>query len=296
MNQLDPPVGCSGIVALTSISYTREPKVIAGVTFNRLLEADVIFNKGMSCFLAISANLAEVACHELGHSIGLDHTPDPSAIMYAVSHGRGRDATLGADDKTGVLAIYPASGGGGPVGPPVTGQFSITTLGITDGVVGRNFSAALTASGGTPPYRWSLVGGVLPPGLSFSSNGFIDGVPTRAISNSFAVQAIDSSFPPHVDGRWYAITIRDGDGTGLPGVPAVSSVKVKGVKKLWVTGANFRADSLVIVNGVTFQPVSFVQEGSQTQLLAKGKLNLGPEGTNTVFVLNASDRSAPYVF
>src|SRR6266571_140211 len=35
-NQLDPPIGCTGVVALTAISYIRESKVIGGVTFNRL--------------------------------------------------------------------------------------------------------------------------------------------------------------------------------------------------------------------------------------------------------------------
>ncbi len=136
LNQLDPPVGCSGIVALTSISWIHETKVIGGTTFNRLLEADTVFNDGMSCFLANSANLAEVACHELGHSIGLGHSSDSSAVMWAIAHGGGRDATLGADDRAGVLAIYPALGGPGP-GP--SGSVSIATLSVNEGMVGQSY-------------------------------------------------------------------------------------------------------------------------------------------------------------
>src|SRR5262249_60953283 len=78
-----------------------------------ITEADVVFNRGMDCFLGISANLAEVCCHELGHAIGMAHSNDPTAIMWAVAHGGGRDATLGNDDKTGVLTIYPSTGGSG---------------------------------------------------------------------------------------------------------------------------------------------------------------------------------------
>ena len=298
LNQLDPPSGCAGIVALTAINYTREFKLIGGTTFSRLLEADIIFNKGMECFLSTSANLAEVACHELGHSIGLDHPPDTSAIMFAVAHGRGHDAALAADDKAGVLAIYPASpgsGGGGSPGPG-GGAVTITSVGVNDGVVGHSYKTTVTASGGTPPYRWGLVGGAVPPGLDLSSTGTIDGVPTVPGSYTFALNVFDSGSPVRFDGRWFSVTVRANEG-GSAGSPAVTSVKAKGVKKLWVFGENFRADSLISINGQVFQPAVFSQDGSVGQLLAKGKLNLGPVGTNVVVVLNNNNnRSVPYAF
>ncbi len=293
LNQLDPPVGCSGIVALTGISFTREPRVIAGVTFNRLIETDTVFNRGMDCFLANSANLAEVACHELGHSIGLDHSLDATAIMWATAHGRGRDATLAADDKAGVLAIYPAAPGGGP-GPGGGNQLSISTFGLNAGAVGRSYSATLAATGGTPPYRWNLIGGVLPPGLNFSASGSIDGTPISASTYSFIVQVSDSGSPVRLDSKSLSITIQSSGGPSL--FPVITSVKVKGSKKLWVTGENLSASSVVVVNGVAFDPFSFDQTGSVGQLLAKGKLNLGPAGTNVVIVITASGNSAPYVF
>ena len=120
-NQLDPPFGgCQGVVAQTSTGYVYESRVVGGRSFYRIVDADVVFNRGMDCFLGTSANLAEVACHELGHSIGLAHSGDGSAIMYYASHGGGRDARLAPDDIAGVLAIYPSAGipppppGGGP--------------------------------------------------------------------------------------------------------------------------------------------------------------------------------------
>jgi Matrixin/Putative Ig domain len=299
LNQLDPPVGCSGIVALTAISWIRETKVIGGTTFSKLLEADTVFNDGMNCFLANSANLAEIACHELGHSIGLDHSTDPTAIMWGSARGQGRDATLGADDKAGVLAIYPASpggGGGGGGGPgPGAGPVSISTLSANDGFVGRSYNMTLTAAGGTPPYRWALVGGALPSGLSLSTNGSIDGVPNFKGSSSFLAQVIDSGNPVQVDSRSFSLTIRESSG-GFPGFPAVTGVKAKGVKKLWVFGENFHADSLILINGLVFEPAQFAQDGSVGQLLAKGRLNLGPQGTNVVIVINRDNRSAPYIF
>ena len=294
LNQLTPPVGCAGVVALTAISWIRETKVIGGTTFNKLLEADTVFNRGMDCFLSTSSNLAEVACHELGHSIGLAHSVDPSAIMWATAHGHGRDATLGNDDKAGVLAIYPESSGGGGSGGG--GSVSISTLSMNDGVVGRSYSMTLAASGGTPPYRWTMVGGTLPSGLRFSANGTIDGVPNFAGSSSFAAQVIDSGSPTRVDSRWFSITIRESGGGGAPGSPAITGVRVKGVKKLWVFGDNFRADSLIVINGLVFEPRSFSQEGSVGELFAKGRINLGSQGTNVVVVINSDSRSLPFVF
>ena len=291
MNQLDPPIGCAGVVALTSIAFVQDVRVIGGVTFNRLIEADTVFNRGMDCFLSTSANLAEVACHELGHSIGLGHSSDSASMMWATAHGHGRDATLGADDKAGVLAIYPASHGG--PGPGGGGTISIATSSLLDGVAGLRYTAQLAAAGGTPPYRWVIVGGALPSGLTLSSSGLLDGTPNFSGSSLFAAQVIDSGTPALTDTKWLSLSIRS---NGSSDFPAVIGIKIKGTKKLWVFGANFRANSMILLNGALFEPRIFAQEGSVDQLLAKGKLNLGPPGTNVVVVINIDNRSTPFIF
>jgi hypothetical protein len=116
LGQLSPPVGCSGVVAQTTTVWTADGRIVGGRSFNRLLESDVVFNDGLDCFLGNPANIAEIACHELGHSIGLGHSDDPAAIMWSVARG-GRDAVLAADDIGGVLAIYPQTTGGGGAPP-----------------------------------------------------------------------------------------------------------------------------------------------------------------------------------
>lgn len=297
LGQLDAPIGCSGIVALTAISYTNESKVVGGVSFNRLLEADTVFNKGMGCFLGNSANLAEVTCHELGHSIGLAHPADTSAIMWGTAHGNGRDATLGADDKAGILAIYPAGTGGGGGGGGGAGgggggggAFSITTAAMNAGVAGQKYGATLSATGGTSPYRWGLVGGALPPGVDMSGSGAISGTPTSTGTYTFAVQVSDTSLPVRVDSKWLSIVIQaNGGGSQLP---VITAVKVKGVKKLWVFGQNLGTASVVVINGLPYNPKT-IENGA---VLAKGGLNLGPSGTNVVFVITSFNNSVPFWF
>ena len=70
---------------------------------------------------------------------------------------------------------------------------SVKTSGLTGGAVGTPYSQALNAAGGTAPYAWSLLTGVLPPGLSLASSGTISGTPTKPGTSSFGVQAMDTS-------------------------------------------------------------------------------------------------------
>ena len=51
----------------------------------------------------------------------------------------------------------------------------------------------LTASGGTPPYSWSISSGALPAGMSLSSSGVISGTPTTAGTYNFTVHVSDSA-------------------------------------------------------------------------------------------------------
>ncbi|HEU0304208.1 MAG TPA: Ig domain-containing protein [Gaiellaceae bacterium] len=63
---------------------------------------------------------------------------------------------------------------------------------LTPGRVGESYAIGLFADGGIPPYRWSLVTGQLPPGLSLQvSPGRISGTPTTAGTFVFTVRVTD---------------------------------------------------------------------------------------------------------
>jgi hypothetical protein len=77
------------------------------------------------------------------------------------------------------------------IGPALT----ITTSSLPNGPATGAYSQALTATGGTGPYTWSLASGTLPPGLTLSSTGLISGTPTTAGLYNFTPQTTDSTAP-----------------------------------------------------------------------------------------------------
>jgi len=70
---------------------------------------------------------------------------------------------------------------------------TIATSSLPSGRVGAVYEATVKATGGSPPYSWSRISGIKPPGLTFSTSGVWSGTPTKAGSFSFTVQVTDSA-------------------------------------------------------------------------------------------------------
>ena len=64
---------------------------------------------------------------------------------------------------------------------------------LTAGTVTTPYSQPLPASGGNPPYTWSVLGGALPAGLSLSSAGTLTGTPTLPGTAEFTGKVTDNS-------------------------------------------------------------------------------------------------------
>jgi len=69
---------------------------------------------------------------------------------------------------------------------------SIPVTSLPDAPLGRAYGQSLAASGGTPPYVWSIASGALPAGLSLSALGTISGTPTTLSQTSLTVRVTDS--------------------------------------------------------------------------------------------------------
>lgn len=107
--EVTDPSGCGGILAIGGYCSNGASKAFKGQQFREIVEGDIIFNNGWTgCSFWNATNFAEVATHEIGHTIGLAHSTDPSATMYSFAHFDGRGAGLTADDAAGASYLYPA--------------------------------------------------------------------------------------------------------------------------------------------------------------------------------------------
>lgn len=121
----DPFHADSRVIALTTVSYVQGSGEIVdadmelnawagsgpsppGYYFTCLDAGGVCAAPGQAGCIAM--DLQNVVTHEAGHVLGLGHSLDPTATMFAQAPaGETSKRTLAADDVSGLCAIYPAA-------------------------------------------------------------------------------------------------------------------------------------------------------------------------------------------
>ena len=81
----------------------------------------------------------------------------------------------------------------GPVQPPTANPPQVGTAVLPAATAFQAYSATLQAAGGVSPYRWSVIAGALPAGLTLSTAGQISGTPSIAGDFAFTVQVTDAN-------------------------------------------------------------------------------------------------------
>ena len=122
--------GIDGTLAKTSVTYNDQTGEIydADIEVNAANNTVTITNDP----LKVEYDLLAILTHEAGHFIGIAHSPDPGAVMYAsYSPGSTSQRTLTDDDVGAVCEIYPPNSNVVCNTEPRNG-FSATCDGTTD--------------------------------------------------------------------------------------------------------------------------------------------------------------------
>lgn len=136
--EFDEPFSCStgGTLAVGGpwfASNTRHN--FLGTQFITIQGADIVTNDGLECWINFSRRLEEVLAHELGHTLGMNHScgdgssgscdtnAKNDALMRAQAHGDSRGASLRSDDLAGINILY----GTGVNEAPPTAPSNLTT-------------------------------------------------------------------------------------------------------------------------------------------------------------------------
>jgi len=126
-----------------------------------------------------------------------------SAVIWAASAGSiSSDGTFTAPGTNSVTSITVTASSVADSTQHATSMvtlvkgspLAITTSSLSGAVVNTAYDTSFSATGGTPPYQWTITSGSPAPGIQLrSSTGIFSGMPSKKGSYSFTVQVTDST-------------------------------------------------------------------------------------------------------
>ena len=216
--------GPGGILAHTFYPAPPNPEPLAG---------DMHFDDSESWHIGVNTDLFSVALHELGHSLGLGHSDDPTAVMYPYYK---IVTTLAAPDIAAIQTLYAAPNAvttvptpaPTPVPTPVptptpTPALTLLVNAVASTTTASNVNLSGSASGSTGviTVTWSSSTGSSGTAAGLASAWTIAGLPLVIGANTFTITA--STAASHVS---QSLTITrqsvpaSGSGSGTPDTTA----------------------------------------------------------------------------
>jgi hypothetical protein len=241
---------------------------------------------------------------------GLSLTSSTGTISGTPTQSGTSTFTVGVEDASSPIATARA-----PMTISIGSSLQVSTGNLPSGTVRQSYSADLSATGGTAPYKWSISSGQLPLGLALSSAGAISGVPSTVGQKSFTVEVTDSSSPATTAKAALAIDVVNATSTleiltsslpsGTVRASYEASLSASGgtAPYKWSVSSGELPAGLALgssgtITGVptTTSQTSFVvqvSDSSSPAQTAKATMNISVAATQTVTHLQISDVAPP---
>ncbi len=206
-----------------NITTTSLPNGTQGIAYNQSVSASggtapytwVIASGSLPAGLSLNPSTGAIS--------GTPSTPGTSNFTIVV-----KDAGSKIDSQALSITVDPSGT-----------TLNITTTSLPGGTVGVAYNQTVTATGGTPPYTWSISAGSLPNGLAINTTtGAITGTPTVANTFNFTVRVQDSVAAS--DTQALSITIGTVPPTD-PDITLITPATAEIGQTLVIDGANFGA-------------------------------------------------------
>jgi hypothetical protein len=170
--------GPGGILAHTFAPPPISPEPLAG---------DSHFDDAETWRIGSDFDVFSIALHELGHSLGLAHSDDPTAVMYPYY----RIWTgLQHSDKAAILLLYAAKGA---VVPPTTLALTVNAPPSLTTDASISLSGTVTGGSGGARVTWSSSTGLYGSAVVIGANWTIANIPLVLGLNTITVTAADTS-------------------------------------------------------------------------------------------------------
>ncbi len=234
----------SPVSGATSVS----PQASVSATFSEALNATTVTTTNFQLLnsggTAVTATVAYVSATNTATLTPTSPLSNSMTYTAVVKGGGVKDLAgnaLAADYKWSFTTSAPSA-------------LVISTQSLSAGTTTVPYSATLAATGGTPPYSWSIATGSLPTGLSLSTSGVISGTPTVAGTFSFSVKVTDSGSPVQTATQALSISITAVGSTQYTIWPSssVPSIADAGADSSVEVGVAFRSDNNGYITGIRF--------------------------------------------
>jgi YVTN family beta-propeller protein len=241
----------SNVLAVTpTTSYTKRSSFYdRPVVPGQIVDADILFNPASSFRTPSSPggafDIQSIATHEIGHLLGLSHSPAQDATMFPVLQNGTLASTLESDDEAALYAAYP-------------GQYPDPAFGRIAGTVTRG--GAGTPVGGAAVLAVRLDGGGAP--IDTAASDFTDETGAYRLY--------------HLAPGNYAVRVMPLDGSISGLVPEAINARVESIAQTnfeaeWYGGPEGSSDDPSII-----QPVSVSGGGEQNGIDVVTNIDVTP--------------------